>query len=220
MSSTLSFHCRHRYPSGFQLDARFATNRQVTGLTGPSGGGKTTVLSLIAGLLKPHSGTICVGDEILTDTSTNICLRPEQRKIGMLFQDQNLFPHLNVRANIKYGLRRRRHPGIDLDRIVHTLELEELLGRYPRTLSGGQQQRVALARALASNPRLLLLDEPLTSVEADLREKITDFVERVINEFEIPTIVVSHNFELIQRLASDVVVIDQGQVAKATAAST
>ena len=160
-----------------------------------------------------------MGDEILTDTSTNIYLRPEQRKIGMLFQDQNLFPHLSVRANIKYGMRRRKQPGIDLVRIVHTLELEELLGRYPRTLSGGQQQRVALARALASNPRLLLLDEPLTSVEADLRDKITDFVERVIQEFEIPTIVVSHNYELIQRLTSDVVVIDQGQVTKASAAS-
>lgn len=216
MSSILSLHCRHRHPSGFELDAQFVTNDRVTGLSGPSGSGKTTVLWLIAGLLRPSSGSIRIGEEVLTDTSTNICLRPEQRKIGMLFQDQNLFPHLRVQANISYGLRRRKRSGIDLDRIIDALELKDLLDRYPRTLSGGQQQRVALARALASSPRLLLLDEPLTSVEADLRDKITDFVERVISEFEIPTMVVSHNIELVQRLATDIIVIDRGRVAAQT----
>ena len=218
MASTLSFNCLHRYPSGFRLDAKFETCSQVTGLSGPSGSGKTTILALIAGLLRPESGSIRVGDELLTDTASKVHLQPEKRKIGMLFQDQNLFPHLRVRANIQYGMRRRRQRVLDLDRIIKTLELEDLLGRYPRTLSGGQQQRVALARAIASNPRLLLLDEPLTSVESELRVRITDFVERVINEFEIPTIVVSHNNDLVSRLASKVIVIDRGQIARKTVA--
>lgn len=214
----LSFACRHRYADGFELDAAFESRWPVTALFGPSGSGKTTILELVAGLLAPASGSIRLGDAVLTDTTRGIFLPPERRRIGMLFQERRLFPHLTVRANLAYGTRRRIHRTddkagtIDASRAVDVLEISDLLDRYPRTLSGGQQQRVALARALASNPDLLLLDEPLNGVEESLRDRIADYLARVAVEFAIPMILVSHHRELVDRLAARVISVEEGRV--------
>jgi molybdate transport system ATP-binding protein len=212
VSSSVSFDCRHAYSAGFQLDAQFEADSQVTALFGPSGSGKTTIVRLLSGLLKPDRGRIRLGDRVVTDTQSGLFLRPEQRRVGLLFQHHCLFPHQRVRANISYGISRRGAGGISMERIVETLELDDLLDRYPQSLSGGQQERVALARAIASGPKLLLLDEPLTSVEAALRERIAAFIERVVDEFEIPTLLVSHNRSLVDRLATRVLRIEDGTI--------
>ncbi len=212
MASSLVFDCTHHYPSGFTLDAGFEADGRVTALFGPSGSGKTTILSLVAGLLKPQRGTIRLGERVLTDTTQGLLLPPERRRVGCLFQDHCLFPHLRVHANIAYGLRRRSGNGLPLERVVQTLELEDLLDRYPQSLSGGQQQRVALARAIACAPDLVLLDEPLTAVEDVLRERIVSFIERAVGEFQIPTLLVSHNRDLVDRLATRVIAIEGGRI--------
>lgn len=211
MESSLTFNCRHRYPSGFTLDASFETGGKVTALFGPSGSGKSTIVSLIAGLLKPQHGLIELGPDVLTDTESRVFWPPERRRVGLLFQDYCLFPHLRVRANITYGMHRRGGQGIPLERVVKTLELENLLNRRPKSLSGGEQQRVALARAIVAAPRLLLLDEPLTAVEATLRDRISSFIERVVQELEIPTLLVSHNRSLVDRLATRVIFLENGR---------
>lgn len=208
---TLEFDCRHRYADGFELDARFTTNASVTALFGPSGSGKTTILSLIAGLLRPTAGAIRFGDRTFLDTKTGKFLPSERRRIGVLFQERRLFPHLTVRANVAYGARRREE-GLAIDRAVEALEIGDLLDRYPRTLSGGQQQRVALARAIASAPEILLLDEPLTGVEAPLRDRIAEFLQRIVAELAVPTLLVTHHRELVDRVASRTIVVDEGRV--------
>ena len=196
MKPSLKFRCQHEYPSGFKLDAEFEATDHVTALFGPSGSGKTTVMGLIAGLIKPQQGHIGIGDLVVVDSQAGVFLRPEQRRVGLLFQEHCLFPHLRVKANIAYGMRRRKTGGeVPIERVIETLELGEVLDRYPRSLSGGQQQRVALARAIVCAPKILLLDEPLTAVEAALRDRIAQFIERVVHEFEIPTLLVSHNEE-------------------------
>ncbi|QDV25509.1 ATP-binding cassette domain-containing protein [Aureliella helgolandensis] len=208
----LSFQAKLAYPSAFCLDIAFDTSSPVTALWGPSGSGKTTILSLIAGLLKPEQGRIQLGDRLLTDTQQGTQLPPELRQVGFLFQDQCLFPHMSVLANLQYGIRRQRNRTVPLDHIVEVLELQDFLKRSPTTLSGGQKQRVALARVLAATPQLLLLDEPLTSVEDALSTRIEDFIHRVIGEFQIPTILVSHNRPLVERFTQHIIAIEQGRL--------
>ncbi len=210
--SRLEFDCQHRFESGFELDVRFRVDGGVVGLVGPSGAGKTTIARMIAGLVRPRRGLIRLGDRIVTDTESNRHMPVERRRLGMLFQDQNLFPHLTVRQNLEYGLRRRGGDTAVLERAVEMLEIGELLDRRPRSLSGGQQQRVALARAVASGPDWLVLDEPLTAVEADLRERILDYLEQMIGQFEIPTLLISHQRPMVDRLASQVVEVQSGRV--------
>ncbi|HEV7278741.1 MAG TPA: ATP-binding cassette domain-containing protein [Pirellulaceae bacterium] len=207
----LEFACRHRYADGFELDARFATDASVTALFGTSGSGKTTILSLIAGLLRPTAGMIRFRDQAFVDTARNRFLPPERRRVGVLFQERRLFPHLTVRSNIAYGARRRQG-GTPIDATIEALEIGDLLDRYPRTLSGGQQQRVALARAVASAPEILLLDEPLTGVEAPLRDRIADYLQQVIAQIAVPTLLVTHHRELVDRLAQRSVAIEAGRV--------
>jgi molybdate transport system ATP-binding protein len=180
-------------------------------LFGPSGSGKTTVLSLIAGLLKPSSGFIRLGETVLTDTAAGIFLPPEDRFVGLLFQDQCLFPHLRVLANLRFGSRRRGGKNLPFDKVIQTLQLGDLLNRFPNSLSGGQRQRVALARAILSAPRILLLDEPLTSVEVPLQEKIVALIEQVVEQFQFQTLLVSHNRGLVDRLAKRIIQIEDGQ---------
>ena len=154
---------------------------------------------------------IRLGDETLVDTRARIFVRPERRGVGLVFQDQRLFPHLSVKDNLRYGQRRR--PGaIQLDEVVEVLELGELLDRTPARLSGGERQRVALGRTLFACPRLLLLDEPWTSIDEDLRIKSLDYVERVVSHWQIPTLLVSHHRADVRRLAQQVVAIDSGRV--------
>jgi molybdate transport system ATP-binding protein len=197
----LRFDCVFRYPTGFSLNFSFAANDGVTALVGPSGSGKTTVLNLIAGLLKPDAGKIVLRDQVLFDSSTMSNQPPEQRGIGYVFQDYQLFPHLSVADNLRYGRERTNSNGIEFDKIIAILELADLLRRFPFSLSGGQKQRVALGRALLRSPQLLLLDEPLSALDAGLRATIAEYLSRVIDEFHIPTILVSHDQESVASLA-------------------
>jgi molybdate transport system ATP-binding protein len=208
----LSFHCRHRFSSGFTHEVQFETTAGVIGLFGPSGAGKTTTLAIIAGALRPQRGVVRLGERTLLDTDCRIAVPPQRRKIGCVFQDLRLFPHLTVEQNLRYGMIRRPARKIDFARVVEILELDALLDRAPRSLSGGEQQRAALARAVLQGPELLLLDEPLTALDAPLKARIVDYLERMLAELRIQTIFVSHDLADMRRLAEEVVVLEAGRV--------
>ena len=212
--SLLDFRCQLIYPSGFHLNAAFAMDHPVTAICGPSGSGKTSILSIIAGLRRPDQGTVRLGKRLLEDRANGIHVAPEKRRIGYVFQDQLLFPHLSVRRNLLYGWRRRPRgtESVDFHRVGEVLELKDLVDRYPHTLSGGQRQRVALGRALLSAPELLLLDEPLISLDAPLKERVLDYVEQVLKEWHIPALYVTHDMRDVKRLAQQVIFLEQGQV--------
>ena len=212
--SLVSFQCRHRFAGGFELDIAFQTDHTVTSIFGPSGSGKTSVLSTIAGFLRPQSGRVQLADQAMLDTARRLFVPPERRQVGMVFQDHLLFPHLTVEANLRYGWRhrRRRHRSIEFRRVLEVLEIGGLLQRYPGSLSGGERQRVALGRALTSGPGLLLMDEPLASLDAALKARILAYLERVVDEWRIPTLFVTHAQAEVRRLANWVVVIENGRV--------
>jgi molybdate transport system ATP-binding protein len=212
--SALSFRCRHRYAGGFDLDIAFELAHRFTALFGPSGSGKTSVLSIIAGALRPQQGNVRLNHRTLLDTEKDIWLTPSRRNIGVVFQDALLFPHLIVERNLQYGQRYRRgsRPGVELSRVVEVLELGTLLRRYPRNLSGGEKQRVALGRALLSGPELLMMDEPLASLDDPLKGRILAYLENVVAEWAIPTLFVTHSQAEVRRAAEWVVVIDKGRV--------
>jgi molybdate transport system ATP-binding protein len=209
----LSIDCRYRYRDGFALDVAFEVGAGVTALCGPSGSGKTSVLSLVAGLRRPAEGRIVIGDAVVVDTSKGVWVPPERRMVGMVFQDSLLFPHRTVGWNLRFGLRRRPDARFGFDRVVKVLELGELLDRRPATLSGGQSRRVALGRALLSGPRLLLLDEPWTGLDEPLVERITTFLERCLESWSLPTLLVSHDRGKVERLSSATVRLRGGRVA-------
>ena len=210
--SRLDFSCRHRFPSGFEIDLAFEASGLVTALFGPSGSGKTSVLGMIAGWLPPHFGRIRLGSRWLDDSPSGIHVPTERRQVGMVFQDHWLFPHMSVKDNLGYGKRRRGSgPPIRFDRVVEVLELEGLLNRYPGSLSGGERQRVALGRALLSNPELLLMDEPLAALDEALKLRILAYLERVVTEWNIPTLFVSHGQAEVRRFAQQVVVMERGR---------
>ena len=215
----LQFHARHRYDSGFSLDVAFEAGEGVTAVVGPSGSGKTTILSLIAGVLRPDFGRISLGDTMLVDTARGVFLPPQRRQIGVVFQDRLLFPHLTVRRNLEFGLRRSEVRAVDFAHLVEVLELGELLDRYPQTLSGGQKQRVALGRAILRGPRLLLLDEPLTALEDELKDRILAYIKRVLAEYCLPTLLVSHDQADVAYLTSDLVVLRAGRVVETSTGS-
>jgi molybdate transport system ATP-binding protein len=210
----LSFQCRHRYASGFELDLSFEINHGFTALFGPSGSGKTSVLSIVAGLLRPQDGKVCLGDRTMLDAPNSICLPPERRNVGYVFQDALLFPHLTVERNLRYGQRRRRKSpqNVFLSRVVDVLEIGPLLQRYPRNLSGGESQRVALGRALLSCPDLLLMDEPLASLDDPLKSRILAYLERAVAEWNIPTLFVTHSQAEVRRAAAWAIVICNGRM--------
>lgn len=186
----------------------------ITALFGRSGCGKSTLVNLIAGLLRPDSGRLQLGDSVLFDSAAGIDIPGEQRRIGYVFQDARLFPHYSVAGNLRYGLQRAREPQpvIGFDDVVKLLGMESLLARRPNQLSGGERQRVALGRALLSQPRLLLLDEPLASLDQARRMEVLPYLERVRDELNIPMVYVSHQFEEVLQLASSVVLMDDGRV--------
>jgi molybdate transport system ATP-binding protein len=203
-----------RWPA-FSLEATFtAPMPGVTALFGRSGSGKTTLINLITGLLEPDSGEIRLGDEVLTDTRRGIAVAVERRRMGYVFQDARLFPHLTVEGNLRYGEKRAgtAPPLIGFEEIVALLGLAPLLARKPRQLSGGERQRVSLGRALLSRPRLLLLDEPLASLDAARREEVLPYLVALRDRLSTPMVYVSHDFEEVLRLATHVVLLDAGRV--------
>lgn len=210
--SRLSFDCTRAYPGGFQLDVAFETTEPVTALFGPSGSGKTSVLEMLAGVRTPAHGRIALGDTTVLDTSQAIAQPPERRHVGVVFQDQLLFPHMSVDKNLRYGAQRASGNGVDFDRVVDVLEIGALLERKPQNLSGGERQRVAIGRALLSRPSYLLLDEPLVALDEPLRHRILSYIQRVVEEWGIPTLFVSHGQAEVRRFADWVVVLDAGRV--------
>jgi molybdate transport system ATP-binding protein len=198
------------------LDVDLELPGGLTALLGPSGAGKTRTLDVIAGLLVPDDGLVAIDDEVLTDTARGILVPPHRRRIGYVFQDSRLFPHLTVRQNLEYGrwFSRRRGSGpVTLDALVALLDLDRLLGRHPAKLSGGEQRRVALGRALLANPRLLLLDEPLGSLEMSKRQEVLPYLDTLIAEVRLPVIYVTHDWQEVEIRATRVVHIEQGRVA-------
>jgi molybdate transport system ATP-binding protein len=212
--SVLNFQCRHRYAGGFELDMSFEIAHRFTSLFGPSGSGKTSVLAIIAGLLRPRQGHVRLNHRTLLNTADGIRMNPTDCNIGLVFQDALLFPHLTVLRNLQFGqrYRRRSRRTVEFSRVIEVLELGTLLQRYPRNLSGGEKQRVALGRALLSGPELLLMDEPLASLDDPLKGRILAYLENVVAEWAIPTLFVTHSQAEVRRAAEWVVVIDRGRV--------
>jgi len=198
----------------FRVEARFASNAPIVALFGRSGAGKSSVIEAIAGLLRPRAGRIAVGGRVLFDAAAGIDLPPEERRVGYVFQDDLLFPHMTVRANLAYGERLTPAPErfVEARRIVALLGLERLLERRPATLSGGEKQRVAIGRALMASPRVLLMDEPLASLDAPRKAEILQYVELLRDELRLPIVYVSHAIEEVTRLADHLVVMAEGRV--------
>jgi molybdate transport system ATP-binding protein len=198
----------------FSLHATFASEGRVTGLFGASGSGKTTLVNMIAGLLKPDRGTIIIDGETVDDTVAGIHVPTYRRRIGYVFQDARLFPHLNVAQNLDYGRRMNGlpHDGAQRKRIVELLDIGALLDRRPGKLSGGERQRVALGRALLSKPRLLLLDEPLGALDEDRKLEILPYLVRLRDEAHVPMVYVSHDVAELRQLATQIVMLRQGRV--------
>lgn len=190
-----------------EIAVDFESDAVVTALVGPSGAGKTSLLNMIAGVLKPDSGRIAIAGRILFDADQGIDLAPEARRCGYVFQDGRLFPHLTVRANLRYGHRQSAAERIGYAEVVDLLGIAALAERKPRTLSGGEAKRVAIGRALLSQPDFLLLDEPLTSLDPARRDDLLATIERVRDQWGLPTLYVSHQEDEVRRLAGAVIAV-------------
>ncbi len=200
----------------FTLDVGFEAPEGVTVLFGRSGSGKTSVVNAVAGLMRPGSGRIVLEGDVLFDAEAHRNVPVHRRRLGYVFQDSRLFPHLDIRRNLTYGRRARGLPGEGaLDRIVALLGLEGLLDRRPGALSGGEAQRVAIGRALLSEPRMLLMDEPLAALDAPRKAEILPYLERLRAETGLSILYVSHNLSEVARLATHLVVLERGRVLKA-----
>ncbi|PRH88719.1 molybdenum ABC transporter ATP-binding protein [Labrys okinawensis] len=202
--------------AGFTLESAFTSDGGITALFGRSGSGKTTLLNAMAGLIRPDSGHIRLDGQTLFEASTRIFLAPHRRRIGLVFQDAQLFPHLTARQNLLYGrfFNRSSSPKLDFDAVVGVLGIEKLLGRRPNALSGGEKQRIAIGRALLASPRLLLMDEPLAALDTPRKLEILPLIERVRDEMKVPILYVSHAVEEVARLAARVVVLEAGKVSR------
>ena len=199
---------------GFSIEASFTSEGRVTGLFGASGAGKTSLINMIAGLLRPDRGIIAIDGATLDDTARRMHVPIHRRRIGYVFQDARLFPHLDVRQNLDYGRRMNRLAEDDAQRrrVTDLLDIGNLLDRRPGRLSGGERQRVALGRALLSQPRLLLLDEPLGSLDEERKEEILPYLVRLRDEAGIPMVYVSHDADEMRQLATQVVMLQHGRV--------
>jgi molybdate transport system ATP-binding protein len=204
----------HLRQGDFHLHAKLCSDALVTGLFGPSGAGKSTLLGIIAGLAKPEQGFIIVDGARLFCSTNRINLPPHRRRIGFVFQDAQLFPHLSVRNNLLYGYRLLKPADRQLhfDAVVELLEIGPLLAQPPHHLSGGEKQRVGLGRALLTSPRLLLLDEPLAALDERLKQQILPFLLRTRDELHLPMLYVSHSLAEINYLTNCVAVIKNGKI--------
>lgn len=210
MSLHVALH--HRF-AGLALDVGFDAPPGVTALFGRSGSGKTTVVNAVAGLLRPDRGRVVADGAVVLDTDARINLPPHRRRMGYVFQDARLFPHLTVRQNLLYGRWfAPKGPGAELDRVVDMLGLGALMARRPGALSGGETQRVALGRAILSRPRLLLMDEPLAALDDARKEEILPYLERLRDTLHLPILYVSHSLAEVARLATTVALIEGGRL--------
>jgi molybdate transport system ATP-binding protein len=214
---TIDVEIRHRFER-MALDVRLTAGEGLTALLGPSGAGKTSTLDVIAGLLRPEYARVVMDGHPIADTSRDVWTPAHERRIGYVFQDSRLFPHLSVRQNLTFGrwFTRRSETMRDgvrasFDELVSLLDLAPLLTRHPARLSGGEQKRVALGRTLLSHPRLLLLDEPLGSLEVSKRQEILPYLDRLISELRLPMIYVTHDWDEIRARATSVVHLKDGR---------
>ena len=198
----------------FALQARFASEGKLTAFFGPSGSGKTSLLNIIAGIVRPDKGSIVLNGRTLVDTGQGIFVPKHRRRFGYVFQEARLFPHLTVRQNLLYGqwFTPRKERTIGVEQVLDLLNIRHLLERRPGALSGGEKQRVAIGRALLTSPHLLLMDEPLASLDESLKEEILPFIERLRDEAQVPIVYVSHSLSEVARLATTVVLIKDGHV--------
>jgi len=199
----------------FAVATKFESESGVTALFGPSGSGKTSLVNMIAGLIAPDRGRIMYRGKVLFDAAGKVNVPPHRRRFGYVFQDGRLFPHLTVQRNLEYGRRRYglRRDRAEMNRVVGMLDVGHLASRRPGTLSGGERQRVAIGRALLMQPQLLLLDEPLASLDASRKAEIMPYLERLRDETGVPMIYVSHHAAEVRRLATAVVRMESGRVA-------
>jgi molybdate transport system ATP-binding protein len=209
---SLAFRLRHRFPAT-QMDMAFEVPTPgVTVLFGPSGSGKSTIIAAAAGLLRPDACRIAVDGLVLADTDSGVWLPPERRRVGLVFQDAKLFPHMSVATNLRFGMRRVAAGAVRFDDVVELLGIGALLTRRPHTLSGGERQRVAIGRALLAQPHLLLMDEPLASLDAARKAEILPYLTRLKTALRLPVIYVTHALDEVVQLADSVVLIDAGHV--------
>jgi molybdate transport system ATP-binding protein len=209
----LEVEIKHRL-GRFALDVGFASGAGLTALFGRSGAGKTSVVNIIAGLIRPERGRVVVDGNVLLDTARGIFVPMHRRRIGYIFQEGRLFPHLTVRQNLLYGrwFSRRGARQATIGEVGALLGIEHLLDRRPGALSGGEKQRVAIGRALLSNPRLLLMDEPLAALDTPRKDEILPYIERLRDEAGIPIVYVSHAIAEVTRLATTMVLMSEGKV--------
>lgn len=200
----------------FPLELDLEIQHQVTAIFGPSGSGKTSLLDLIAGLRHPKSALIKLGDHVLTDTTSRVYVPTRHRHIGYVPQDLALFPHLSARENLLYGCKANgdRNPLFSFDHVIQVLEIEPLVERRVTNLSGGEKQRVALARALLASPQLFLLDEPLASLDTVLKSKILPYLARIRDEFHLPMLYVTHDWEEAQQLCTEALIMERGKIVR------
>lgn len=186
-------------------------HKELLALTGPSGSGKTTILRILTGLEKRAKGRLTVQGELWQDSAKGIFLAPQQRSIGVVFQDYALFPNMSVLQNLQFALPKTENQTL-IEELLEVMDLQELKTAHPRELSGGQQQRVALARALVRRPKLLLLDEPLSALDSQMREHLQTFIRLLHERYALTTLLISHHPEEIQRLADRVLVLEKGKI--------
>jgi molybdate transport system ATP-binding protein len=198
----------------FEVNAAFQGDSGVTALFGPSGSGKTSIVGMIAGLIRPDRGRVVVGGDVMFDSARDVDVPPHRRGVGYVFQDGRLFPHLSVARNLDYGrwMSGKARDEAQVKHVTELLNIGHLLKRRPGALSGGERQRVALGRALLMQPRLMLLDEPLASLDAARKSEILPYFQRLRDETKLPMIYVSHDPNEVKALASRVVLLDDGRV--------
>jgi molybdate transport system ATP-binding protein len=201
----------------FDLDVNLLLGERVTALFGPSGAGKSTILSIIAGIIAPNDGRVIIDGECLFDSKQGINVPIYKRRIGLVFQDGKLFPHMTVEDNLKYALdsTSTNIQQFTYSQILDLVELGRLLKQKPHQLSGGEKQRVAIGRALLSSPRLLMLDEPLASLDERLKKQILPFLKLVAEEISIPMIYISHSIEEVQQITNNIIYMQSGKILNA-----
>ncbi|RVU34039.1 molybdenum ABC transporter ATP-binding protein [Hwanghaeella grinnelliae] len=211
----IELRARKHFPS-FAIDAEIVIEPEESGIValfGKSGCGKTSIINMIAGLLRPDAGKVAIDGRVLFDSAAGVDIPPYRRDVGYVFQDARLFPHMTVKSNLLYGAGRQSETRFDLGQITDLLDIGHLLTRRPGELSGGEKQRVSIGRTILSNPRILLMDEPLASLDGARKAEILPFIQRLRDELGLPIIYVSHSIEEVVRLADVMVLIDDGRVA-------